>query len=63
MQTLINHSAQALNYSKANFCAEQVTQKPTASCEPVKQTFSTIDVWKIRGMAKPGARRQHRFVN
>ena len=61
MQTLINHSAPALNYSKANFYVQQFTQKPVY--EPVKQELSTIDVWKIRSMSKPAARRQHRFVN
>ncbi|MEO6977457.1 MAG: hypothetical protein ABJA76_22930 [Mucilaginibacter sp.] len=63
MQTLINRSAPAPNYSKANFHAEQVAQNPTVGCEPAKQTLSTIDVWKIRSMSKPVARRQHRFIN
>jgi len=63
MQTLINQSAPAQNFSKANFYAEQVSQKPTVGCEPAKQTLSIIDVWKIRSMSKPVARRQHRFIN
>jgi len=63
MQTLINHSASAFNYSKANLYTGQVTQKPIVAYEPEKQTLNTIDVWKIRSMSKPAGRRQHRFVN
>ena len=63
MQTLINNSARAQNFSKAIFCAEPATQKSTAAYEQEKQTLNAIDAWKIRSMSKPAARRQHRFIN